>query len=208
MIFIYLDESGDLGFDFTKNNTSSYFSIALLILNEQRPIISLVRKVFTSLPRAIIRRSNGILHSYYEKPITRERLLRGLAKREVKIASMRLDKRNVLLTESQNELYATIVITLINRLYKDRIINDSENITLVASRMHTSKNLNTKFDESVTSQTKSSKFNVSIVKPSDDKCLQAVDFVSWALWQKYENRNDSYSKIIADKIVKEYVMYE
>ena len=44
--------------------------------------------------------------------------------------------------------------------------------------------------------------------PSDDKCLQAVDFISWALWKKYENDDESYSDIIADKIIKEYVMYE
>jgi len=208
MTYIYLDESGDMGFDFAKSSTSSYFSIAFLILHEQRPVISLVKRVFTSLPKAVVRRSNGMLHSYYEKPITRERLLRGLAKKDIKIASMRLNKRKVLLTEHQSELYANIVITLINRLYKDGIINDREDITLVASRMHTSKSLNTKFDENVTTQTTGKKFSVNIVKPSDDKCLQAVDFVSWALWQKYENCDKSYSDIISDRIVKEYVMYE
>ena len=113
-----------------------------------------------------------------------------------------------LLTEHQSELYANIVITLINRLYKDGIINDRDDITLIASRMHTSKSLNTKFDENVTTQTTGKKFSVNIVKPSDDKCLQAVDFASWALWQKYENGDGSYADIIADKIIKEYVMYE
>ena len=44
--------------------------------------------------------------------------------------------------------------------------------------------------------------------PSDDKCLQAVDFVSWALWQKYEKGDETYSDIISGKIVKEYVMYQ
>jgi len=78
----------------------------------------------------------------------------------------------------------------------------------IASRMHTSKSLNTKFDENITTQTTDKKFNVSIVKPCDDKYLQAVDFVSWALWQKYENGDESYSDIIADKIIQEYVMYE
>jgi len=37
--------------------------------------------------------------------------------------------------------------------------------------------------------------------------LQAVDFVSWAMWQKYEKGDETYSKIIADKTIKEYVMY-
>jgi hypothetical protein len=30
----------------------------------------------------------------------------------------------------------------------------------------------------------------------------------WALWQKYENGDETYSDIIAGKIVKEYVMYQ
>lgn|GEM_PF-5392315 len=73
--------------------------------------------------------------------------------------------------------YISMVVTLLNRLFVDEIIGKTENIVLVASRRNTSKHLNTLFSESVTSRTNGIKVDIEIVKPSDDKCLQAVDFV-------------------------------
>ena len=98
MTYIYFDESGDMGFKFEKAGTSKQFLVAFLIVNEKRPISSLVRKVFSLLSPAIKRRNSGVLHAYYEKATTITKLLRGLAQRDVKIASMRLYKRKVLLT--------------------------------------------------------------------------------------------------------------
>jgi hypothetical protein len=208
MIYIYQDESGDMGFDFTKGGTSNHFSVAFLILNEQHPVRSLIKNVFASLPRATKRRNSGVLHAHYEKAITITRLLRGLATKDIRIASMRLDKRKVLLTGSTHELYANIVVTLVNRLYMDGIVSGTEDITLIASRMNTSKSLNANFSEGVVNRANGINFKVSIAKPSEDKCLQAVDFISWSLWQKYEKGDDTYAALIADRIVKEYVMYE
>ena len=208
MVYIYQDESGDLGFDFNKAGTSNHFSIAFIITNQPRPISSLVGKVFATLPRAIKRKSSGVLHAYYEKAVTITRLLRGLASKDVKIASIRLDKRKVLITGNPHELYANIVVTLVNRLFKDGIISGSEDIALLASRMNTSKSLNASFSERVAGRMQGLNFSVNIVKPNDDKCLQAADFVSWALWQKYEKGDDSFASLLADKIVREYVMYE
>ena len=175
---------------------------------ERRPVSSLVRKVFLSLPRATKRKNSGVLHAHYEKVSTVAKLLTGLAQKDVEIASIRLDKRKVLLTISPHELYASIIVTLINRLYLDGVISGIDEIVLVASRMNTNRKLNISFSESVVNRMSGTNFNINIVKPSDDKCLQAVDFVSWALWQKYEKADNTYSDLVTDKIVKEYVMYE
>jgi len=208
MTLLYLDESGCLNFNFSKEGASSFFSISVIILNQQRPIVSLVKKVFRSLPKAEKRRNDGTLHAHYEKSITIKRLLLGLQKKDIKISSICLDKHKVLLTGKPHELYTSMVVTLINRLHADGIISTGEDIKLVASRVNTSKHLNNEFLESVISHIQGIDFDAEVIKPSDDKCLQAVDFVSWALWQKYENGDEIYSDIIADKIVKEYIMYE
>jgi hypothetical protein len=64
------------------------------------------------------------------------------------------------------------------------------------------------FTKSIEHCTNDLSFDFNILPARDDKCLQAVDFVSWALWQKYENADETYSDIISGKIVKEYVMYQ
>ena len=99
-------------------------------------------------------------------------------------------------------------VALINRLYADEILRKSDNIKFVASRRNTSKKLDDDFTASIEHGTKDINFDHCIKSASDDKCLQAVDFVSWALWQKYERCDETYSSIISDKIIKEYVMYE
>jgi hypothetical protein len=119
-----------------------------------------------------------------------------------------LDKRKVLVKGDPNELYANIIISLINRLYADGAISGTEDITLIASRRNTSKSLNAKFAENIISHTKGSRINIEIVKPSDDRCLQAVDFVSWAFWQKYEKGDSTYADLLSEKVLHEYEMYE
>jgi len=205
---IYLDESGDMGFDFTKGGTSNHLLITFLILNECRPVNFLVKKVFKSLLKTTKRKNNDMLHAYYEKNITVKRMLSGLTLLDVQIATIRLDKRKVLLTANVHELYTGMVVSLVNRLYTEGIIDNSSDIMFIASRKNTSRKLNEDFSESVVNRTSNINLSIDIVKPSDDKCLQAVDFISWALWQKYEKNDETYSEIIANKIVKEYVMYE
>jgi len=207
MTHLYFDESGCLGFNFTKGSTKNHILVTFLITENCRPITSLVKKVILTLPKLRIKKG-AYLHAHYEKPITKKRLLQGLATKDIRIATMRLDKRKVFLPGNPNELYSSMVVALINRLYADGIISKSEEIKFIASRRNTSEKLNDDFTKSIELCTNDVNFDFSILSARDDKCLQAVDFVSWALWQKYENCDESYSDIISGKIVKEYVMYQ
>ena len=207
MAFLYLDESGNLSFSPLKQGSSSKFSISFLILSDRRAINKLVKKTFKSLPPAIKRKCNGVLHAKSEKTSTVIKLLNGLATKDIKIASMCLDKNKILVSTDQNEMYANIVISLINHLYKDGVFDNINDISLVASRRNTSNNLNERFSDNLNKSEHGKKFTVNIVKPSDDKCLQAVDFISWSLWQKYEREICTYYDIIKDKIIHEYDMY-
>ena len=205
--YVYFDESGDLGFDFTKHGTSRVFSIAFLMTKNKRPVSSLVKKVFINLPPAVKRKNSGVLHASYEKPSTIEKLLTKLATKDVRIATMRLDKKNVLIASNPNELYTDIVISLVNRLYAAGAFDDSDSVNLIASQRNTSKSLNARFTESIANSALNTKLGVSIVKPSEDKCLQAVDFVSWAFWQKYACGDSTFSDLIASRVFYEYEMY-
>ncbi|MDR2599579.1 MAG: DUF3800 domain-containing protein [Oscillospiraceae bacterium] len=208
MTTLHLDESGNMGFDFNKKGTSRYFSINLLILNECRPVISLVKRVYLTLPRANKRKSSGVLHAYHEKPSTRTKLLKGLSQKNIKIASIHLDKQNVLVTSKPHDIYTSMVVTLLNRLYTDGVISGLSDIRLIASKRNTSKYLNDDFLENVITHTKSLKFSAVLETPSNNKCLQSVDFISWSMYQKLEKNDFSYYELFADKVVHEYLMYD
>lgn len=49
--------------------------------------------------------------------------------------------------------------------------------------------------------------NIQIKTPSEEKALQAVDFVRWAIFRKYEYGDDSYYNLIKNKIVEENPLF-
>lgn len=61
-ISIYLDESGDLGFDLTKSNTSKYFVVTVLVC-ENRQIIKTVRHAISrTLKNKLTKKSTRRIH--------------------------------------------------------------------------------------------------------------------------------------------------
>jgi hypothetical protein len=205
MKYIYLDESGDVGFDFCKKGTSRYFVISFIITDSKRELMQVVKKIFTGLSKSDIKQNHGVLHASYEKNITRIKLLKHLSRKNILISVICIDKYNIIIPENSHNFYSSIVSEMINHLYLDGILQTDEHINLIASRRETNVGLNERFSKLIirNSQTQAV-ITVKITKPSDDKGLQAVDFTSWAFWQKYEHHNNQYADIITDITVKEY----
>ena len=51
MAYIYLDESGDLGFDFNKKKTSKNFVVTCLFIENRKPIEKIVKKTHSELKK-------------------------------------------------------------------------------------------------------------------------------------------------------------
>ncbi|HBU69500.1 MAG TPA: hypothetical protein DEE98_03850 [Elusimicrobia bacterium] len=211
MSYIFLDESGDLGFDFDKVKTSHYFVVSCLFVNDKRPVEKIVKKVFSILSNKEIRHHSGVLHCVKEHPKTRERLLSLLAQKDVSIISIYLDKKKVY-TRFHNEkhvFYNYVVNILLDRIYTKKLI-PLDNITLIASKRETNKFLNENFKEYLNKQINSNHqrmISIEIRTPSQEKCLQIVDFVCWAVFRKIEKKDDSYYKIISDKVREEKSLF-
>ena len=91
MSFIFLDESGDLGFDFSKNKTSEFFVITCLFVKDKRPIEKIIKKTHSELKKKY-RRRFGVLHAVKERPIIRQRLLRRLNEKDCLIMTIYLNR--------------------------------------------------------------------------------------------------------------------
>ena len=93
-----------------------------------------------------------------------------------------------------------------DRIITKKLISKSEKIKLIASRRETNKFLNLNFANYLKNQTENNhrlSIEVEIKTPSEEKGLQAVDFLSWAIFRKYEHVDDSYYNIIKKIIVEE-----
>ena len=67
--YVYLDESDNLGFDFTKKKTSSWFVVAFLFSREPRKLNKVVRKIFKGFGKLEIKSHRGVRHAFKERPI-------------------------------------------------------------------------------------------------------------------------------------------
>lgn len=213
MSFIFIDESGDLGFDFKKKKTSKYFVITLLFAEDKNVLEKIVKKVFKGFSKMEAHSHNGVLHAYKESPKTKSKLLNLLRdKKTVKIVAIYLNKNKVY-TRLQNEkhvLYNYVTNILLDRVYTKKLIPVNKKVCIYASRRETSRFLNKNFSNYIESQLKNNfkiAVDVNIVSPSSEKGLQVVDMVSWALFRKYEFGDHTFYNLIKSEIVEENPLF-
>jgi hypothetical protein len=207
-----MDESGCLGFDFTKSKTSKSFVIAFLIAKNDNIINKVVNKTFNSIPKNKRSAHCGVLHCSKEDNKTRIKLLTKLKDKDVSIVSILLNKQKVFakLKDKKATLYNYVTKLLIKEIIIKEIIPPSDAIKFIASRRETNKFYNTNFKyylENKTLRNYKLKIEVGVKPPHSVKGLQAVDFVSWALFQKYEYGKCFYYNIIKNLIVKELFLF-
>lgn len=211
MAYIFLDESGDLGFNLKKKKTSKNFVITCLFTSKKRPIEKVVKKTHSELKKKY-KRKFGVLHAVKESPITRQRLLRRLNEKDCIVMTIYLNKRRVYtkLQEEKAVLYNYVVNILLDRIYTKKIIPVQRSIEVIASRRETNKFLNENFKNYLNNQVKNKhkvNIDIKIKSPSEEKVLQAVDFACWAIFRRYEYGDDSYYNLIRNKIVEENPLF-
>jgi len=211
MAYILLDESGDLGFDFKKRGMTNYFIITFLFCHNKGPIEKCVKKTHSALKKKY-KKQGKILHAYAEKPITRQRLLKCISRKENSVLTIYLNKKKVYtkLQEEKVVLYNYVTNILLDRIFTKKLIPNDREITLVASKRETNVFFNENFKNYLKNQAKNLhkvKLRIEIKTPFEDKALQAADFISWAIFRKYEKGDEFYYNIIKGKIAEENPLF-
>jgi hypothetical protein len=210
--YIFLDESGDLGFDFTKAKTSRYFLITFLFAEQKGQIEKIVKKTFQEFKRTGIKHPSGVLHCNSEQPKVRSKVLSRLSEKNISVLCIYLDKRKVY-TQIQDEkpvLYNYVTNILLDRVFTKKLIALNSPIELIASRRETNKFLNENFKGYLEGQAKQKhglQLQISIRQPSQEQGLQVVDFVCWAMFRKREHGDESYYNLIKSKVVEESSLF-
>ena len=139
MAYIYIDESGDLGFNWNAKKTSKFFIITFLFVKSNRPVEKIIKNIFKNLSTKEIKAMHGALHSNKCKPITRNRVLSALATKDVAILSIYLNKKKVYtkLQDEKHVLYSYVTNILLDRVFTKKLIPLTGKINIVASRRET-----------------------------------------------------------------------
>jgi hypothetical protein len=182
-----MDESGDLGFDFSKAKTPRKFCITLVLAKDERKLEKIIKRTFSDFTHLNIKHPTGILHSYHETKRTKMSIIRRLKETDAMVFTIYADKTK-LKRRDVNEFYNDLTILLVEKVFS---VTSAEKIILTASRKSTDDVQNEKFINSIKSAFSDS-IEVSIKKPGEAKSLQIADCASWSVFRYYEYDDDEY----------------
>lgn len=207
MKYIFLDESGELGF---KETSSKYFVISLLSCKEEE--IYIIRRIMKKIREKLIKKK---LKRYPElkgnnsTDKIREDVLKKFSVTKAEIFAVVLEKSKIYeyLKIKKHKLY-----NYLSNLILNECSLDGDKIKLIVDKSKTNRSLREDFDNYIRNSInrKNTSCNLEIKHENSQKegCLQVLDFVSWAIFRNYEWKDARFMDIIRNKIVIKKEMFE
>lgn len=212
-MYIYLDESGDLGFDFTKQGTSRFFVITLLVIHSNEVNKKILKMVERTIKEKINRNKKGknIVLEFKGSNTdigVKKYFYRHIKDDHFEIFTLILNKARVAqyLREKKEKLYNYVSRLLLEKCYfhkaEDRVIltvdkrKNKEDIKDFNSYL---------FNELRALIPLKIPFEQYHEASYAHKGLQAVDVFCWGIYRKYERGDSEWYNYFVTKINKEIV---
>jgi hypothetical protein len=206
VLIIYLDESGDLGFDFSKRKTSKKFVITLLVCDSTEAADEFRKAVRRTLKNKLNRRNNRTSKAIIELKGAKISLevkkyfYRKLADRGWKIYTVVLNKQrvneNLRRPDSKKKLYNFLARFILEKV---DLTNSSPAVTLVTDRCKNKEEIRD-FNQYVANQLEALlplnvPLNIYHEFSHQNAGLQAADLFCWGIFRKYETRDVEWYEI-------------
>lgn len=207
MKYIFLDESGELGF---KIISTKHFVITLLSCDEGE--LYALRRIMKKVRAKIIKKK---LKKYPElkgnnsTDKIRTEVLERFSQTNSEVFVIILEKSKVYeyLKKKKNKLYNYISNIILNECSLE-----DNHIRLVLDKSKTNRSLREDFDnyirKNLNQKNQSCKLVIKHENSQKEGCLQVLDFVSWSIFRNYEYKDSSFMDLIKDKIVIKKEMFE
>lgn len=207
MKYIFLDESGELGF---KESSSKYFVIALLSCDEGElySLRRIMKKVRSKIIKKKMKKYPEIKGNNSTDKIRKDVLNRFLLTNS-EIFYIVLEKSRVFeyLKSKKNKLY-----NYISNLILNECSLENSHVCLIVDKSKTSRSLREDFDNyirnNLTENNSNCKITIKHENSQSEGCLQVLDFVSWSIYRNYEYKDPQFMEIIKDKIVIKKEVFE
>jgi len=194
----FLDESGGTG---PAAEGDNFLTVAVLVTSNPRPIelhIKRARKRLRRKPRSVEMKAT---HSTAK---TVSNLLRAIAQEEIEIVVVVLDKRQLKeLPQKPEALYREAVGRAVRHCAERW-----PRLHLILDKRYTKVELRRRLEQAIKARLTnlvSREVRIEHGDSQKSKGLQAVDYVVWAVRQKYEWGDEQFYRIIEPKIVVEEV---
>ena len=209
-MFIYLDESGDLGFDFQKRKTTKKFIITLLVCNAQSARREIDKAVKRTLKNKLNRKKKNS-HRVTELKGTgttievKKYFFRNIKSHGWVIYSLVLNKARVephLQTKTgKKKLYNFLSRFLMEKLDLSSV---QSNVELIVDRSKNKEEVRD-FNHYLINQLEAllplnTDLNILHLTSQESTGLQAVDLFCWGIFRKYENNDMEWYKVYGNKV--------
>ena len=193
--FAFIDESGNVA-SFRQNHI---LVVAALGMDNSRSIARIIRKTQKKYGSSL---ASGELKAKKSDDALTESLLTALVQEKIEIFSVIIDRRVIEhLPEDPEDVYRWAVARLVVKLVKAH-----PNIEIVLDRRYTKENLRYLLEKKIREAISGLPQRYVMIRQEDSmltKELQAVDFIAWAFFQKYERGNTKFHDWIAARIIEE-----
>lgn len=209
-MYIYLDESGDLGFDNNKKGTSAFFVITLLVCHDAMSKRAFQVAVSKAIKNKLNRKKKSRKKQYELKGTNttisiKEYFYNKLKSDSWDIYTVVFNKKKVykepLKAIGQNKIYNFLARFIIEKLPL-AIVNNNVRLVVDKSKSRTeilefNKYITTYIEGALPLHTS---FSVEHLSSHDDPGLQAVDLFCWGIHRKYKDGNLEWYNVFSDKI--------
>lgn len=208
-MFIFLDESGDLGFDFDKPGTSRHFVVTLLVCDDAKTQKDIGVAVKRTIKNKINRKKTNAQTYELKGSCTdlsiKQYFYRNLPESGWKIYCLVLDKKRIgfhLRNQTgRKQLYNHLARELVSRV---AFPDHAELIALVMDKCKSKAEIR-EFDEYLSNHLAGliplrSRLNITHEDSHKNPCLQAVDMFCWGIYKR-ENGNREWFDVYREKVV-------
>ncbi len=210
MWYLYLDESGDLGFDFVNKKPSKFFTVTILALSSREANRKLIKAVKIVLRRKL------------NSPRKRKRIVCELKGTRTTIAikkyffgkvknikfgvyAITLNKKRVYerLSKNKSRVYNYISRQVLNKIPFEK--NGGDRVELIIDKSMSKPEIE-EFNSYIRRELEtrlSPNIPLDIYhKLSHENCgLQAADMFCWGIFQKYERKNNEWLDVFKEKVL-------
>jgi len=209
-LYIYLDESGDLGFDFSKQGTSPKFILTLLVCPDSR--------VRDDIKRAILQTIKNKIRGKHKKdkdckelkgtntdlPVKRY-FYRQIRTDSWSLYTLILNKRRVYPqfhpAAGQSKLYNFLARLIIQQIPLSDVETNVRLIVDKSKNRSEVRDFNQYIQKYIEGQLPlNTGFTVEHLNSLEDPCLQAVDLFCWGIARKYRQRDTRWYDVFASRI--------
>jgi hypothetical protein len=205
-VFIYLDETGDLGFDFTKPKTTRFFVVTLLLVRDQAANVALRKAVERTLKNKLRRKKHDYpfeLKGTHTTLAVKRYLYRQLQRADFRLYTLVVDKY---LIHAHLRVAPARLYNYLARLILERCPFDEarESVTVIVDRSKGTQ-AQRHFNEYVTNQLLAHvplqvPLRFDHVTSVESKGIQATDMFSWGIFRKYEVGDMDWYDVFQEKI--------